>query len=452
MVIVLVLTVSISNPFVYSLSIQQASAIKRMTSLSIEDGVIPSSSTSSSASPQSKTTTTAADCINYDSSTETITVSCNSARLSDVYNQLHDNRILAKQSQDGTWFLSANLVIAKGAIFHIDSTDTKWLRISSSAGTINSPNNLPFGITVYGSLKVDSVKITSWNPATNDYSITSGTPEHPGSPRPSILVERGATGTTDITNSEIAYLGYGGVALGSPNRPPGLDGISYVSGGGKGSILKGNNIHDNWFGFYSSGVGGIVIAHNDIHNNYIYGIDPHTGTHGMVIRDNVVHDNGAIGIICSLNCDNITIENNNVYNHNQSGIMFSRNMSNSVARNNTINNEVKCIFVSESNNNRVYDNLISNCHDGIDLKNGSSGNIIYNNNVINSTTNGLSVNTYASNNTFYSNILKDSKQYGISAEDPTTVNNTFSNNQLINSHYVLNSHNKINGTKSVNIR
>ena len=30
----------------------------------------------------------------------------------------------------------------------------------------------------------------------------------PGAPRPSIVVENNATGTTDITNSEIAYLGY----------------------------------------------------------------------------------------------------------------------------------------------------------------------------------------------------------------------------------------------------
>jgi mannuronan 5-epimerase len=114
------------------------------------------------------------------------------------------------------------------------------------------------------------VKITSWNPITNSYSTTSGTPEHPGSPRPFILVEQGTTGTTDITNSEIAYLGYGEKALGLPDRSAGLAGISYINGGGKGSILKGNNIHDNWFGFYSSGVGGINIEHNDIHNNYIY--------------------------------------------------------------------------------------------------------------------------------------------------------------------------------------
>jgi hypothetical protein len=29
------------------------------------------------------------------------------------------------------WLLSANLLIAKGAVFHIYPTDTKWLKINS---------------------------------------------------------------------------------------------------------------------------------------------------------------------------------------------------------------------------------------------------------------------------------------------------------------------------------
>jgi hypothetical protein len=58
------------------------------------------------------------------------------------------------------------------------------------------------------------VKITSWNPQTNDYATSSGTRDLfndvlvIGEPRPYIRIQEGATGTTDITNSEIAYLGY----------------------------------------------------------------------------------------------------------------------------------------------------------------------------------------------------------------------------------------------------
>ncbi|MGB7952782.1 MAG: hypothetical protein WCF23_02280, partial [Candidatus Nitrosopolaris sp.] len=103
----------ISHSFLYDLSIQQANAIKPITS--------PQSNTSSLGS-----------CINYNPSTRTISVSCTSpARLTDIDNKLHDSSILAKQSLNGVWFLNANLIIAKGGTFHIDSTDTKWLKISS---------------------------------------------------------------------------------------------------------------------------------------------------------------------------------------------------------------------------------------------------------------------------------------------------------------------------------
>ncbi len=67
-----------------------------------------------------------------------------------------------------------------------------------------------------GSLKVNSVKITPWDPQTNDYGKTNGTRQtvhhklvtNQVAVRPTIKVEGGATGTTEITNCEIVYLGY----------------------------------------------------------------------------------------------------------------------------------------------------------------------------------------------------------------------------------------------------
>jgi hypothetical protein len=91
------------------------------------------------------------------------------------------------------------------------------------------------------SLKINSVKITSWNPYANNYALTddsdrNGKDTTIGTPRPYITVEVGATGTTDIINSEIAYLGYEG------GYGAGRTGLRYE--GGDGSIIKGNNIHD----------------------------------------------------------------------------------------------------------------------------------------------------------------------------------------------------------------
>jgi mannuronan 5-epimerase len=359
-------------------------------------------------------------CINYNSSTRTITVTCTSpARLTEIENNLRDTTVLSKQSPDGVWFLSANLVIAKGASFSIDSTDTKWLKISSERTTdVASP--IPYNIDIHGSLKIDSVKVTSWGPTTHNYAITNGSREavppgtkgatangyiiHFGAPRPFIKVEHDATGTTNITNSEIAYLGY---ESGSTSDI-GSGGLNYY--GGDGSVLRGNSIHDLYFGFYSSAVGHLIIENNQVYNNANYGLDPHTGTHDMIIRHNMVHDNGAQGIICSLNCYNVLIENNQLYHNGKAGVMFSRNMTNSIARNNIISNEVDGILVSQSNNNKIYNNTISNSQYGINVIFGSSG------------------------NTFYSNIIKNSLRYGIYSDSSSNLsNNTFYNNRLVNS-------------------
>jgi poly(beta-D-mannuronate) C5 epimerase len=73
-------------------------------------------------------------------------------------------------------------------------------------------------IEVLGSLEIDSIKMTSWDVSANSYALNQGKRNlvgtqyevNLGSPRPFISVEGEATGTTDITISEIAYLGYEG--------------------------------------------------------------------------------------------------------------------------------------------------------------------------------------------------------------------------------------------------
>jgi mannuronan 5-epimerase len=107
----------------------EANAAKHKTSISSSD-ILKSSS--SVGNPSRLDTALSENCINYNPTIRTITVSCsNPTRLTDIDNTLHDNAILVKQSSDGIWFLRANLVITKGAKLNIDSTDTKWLKISS---------------------------------------------------------------------------------------------------------------------------------------------------------------------------------------------------------------------------------------------------------------------------------------------------------------------------------
>jgi poly(beta-D-mannuronate) C5 epimerase len=184
---------------------------------------------------------------------------------------------LLEKESDGIWLLKANLVIGRNSSFTINSTDTSWLKVYSDG-------KQAYSIKIYGNMRTNSVKISSWDSEDNSYAEidSSGLP-----PRAFITVKKEGQGTTNITNSELAYLGYGKAQT---------HGLSYY--GGNNSILTNNNIHNLEMGFYSDGIEGILIENNDIHHNEGYGLDPHSGTHDMVIRNNKVHDNGREGIIC----------------------------------------------------------------------------------------------------------------------------------------------------------
>jgi mannuronan 5-epimerase len=379
-------------------------------------------SSSSSSAPSSS-------CIIYNPEEKVITISCKAATLTDIYNQLKDPNILNRETSTPSpttaatttsannnkaqWLLNAGIVISQGATLYINSTDTSWLKIAADGQTAHL-------IHILGSLKIDSVKVTSWNPNTNDYATSEdshrdGKDVTVGTPRPYIRIEEGATGTTDITNLELAYLGY------EAGYGAGRSGLRYD--GGDGSVIRGNNIHHLYFALYSNGVGGIVIENNHIHHNGHYGLDPHTGTHDMIIRNNIVHDNGSIGIICSLDCYNITIENNKAYNNTNMGIMFSRNMYDSVARFNIVSNEDKGIVISESHNNGIYNNTVSDSGTGIDLEAESSDNIIHDNlikNILDPSA-ALSVEEEsAEQNTLYSNTLVNSNGQRINLDQQQT--------------------------------
>ena len=396
-------------------------------------------------------------CIEYDSEHQIITIECESANLTDIHNQLRYPGVLEKAESlpsGNVWLLDAAIIIKKGATLHINSTDTSWLKIvAPDRGVANeeredteSPVAKANGIEVFGSLKIDSVKVTSWNLSSNNYAMNEGQRGFKGaeydvqlgSPRPFISVKEQATGTTDITNSELAYLGY---EDGFGKGP--VVGLTYV--GGSGSVIKNNNIHHLYFALYSNGARDLTIENNRFHHNRQYGIDLHTGTHNTMIRNNLVHDNGGQGIICSLDCFNITIEGNKVYRNSGSGIMFSRNMQDSIARNNTVLDETECIFVSSSHNNQIYNNTVSECSNaGLYLKAGSTYNLLHDNIVMNSEK-GIFVDNKSSSNKFYKNtimtnspqsaIVLDDHHYGrISDRESNSnnmKNNTFVNNKIV---------------------
>ncbi|HKQ22623.1 MAG TPA: right-handed parallel beta-helix repeat-containing protein [Nitrososphaeraceae archaeon] len=390
----------------------------------------------SNATAQNKTS----ECVQYESKQKLIHINCKSIHFSDINEHLNNASILNLEGNNATnhdsngkvWILNAGIVVEKHAELIIDSSDTRWLKIVPTPtiqpakqlvplveenGTntydeeqveqtvvsdlINTQNNTndtkniitnakeqsvlvsknngnnPNGIHVRGSLTIDSVKITSWDPERNDvigfaYGKRPGE-EHTKSdydtaePRAFIRVSKEATGTTNITNSELGYMGY------SCSRCAGL---SYY--GGEGSVIQGNDIHHLLKGYYSKSMGSMLIADNKFHDNYLYGIDPHTGSHDMSILRNTVYNNNASGIICSKHCYNLLIEGNRVYNNTGvgRGIAFSINTTNSVARDNHVSDQLRCIsFNRNSNFNEIYNNTVSDCINGFYLANTTNNNI-----------------------------------------------------------------------------
>jgi mannuronan 5-epimerase len=315
-------------------------------------------------------------CVSYNRVERTITISCGNVHLTDLNKEINDPHILVKNynGEAGVWFLNASMVISKNSTLIIDPADTKWLKIAAGGGKAHS-------IEVSGGLKIDSVKVTSWDPKINDYvkfrsdkmpaEKTEQLANNNKVPRPYIFINS-STGTNEISNSELAYLGY--------------DCNDYMCHGltfrrTTGIIVNGNNIHHNNFGLYSSELGNSSLENNHVHHNYAYGFDPHTASHDLMIRNNTVHDNGSIGIICSLDCYSITIVNNTVFNNTKAGVMLSRHTYNSIVSNNTVSNESTGVSISESYLNEIRNNTILDISNGIDLKASSYENIVLDNKI-----------------------------------------------------------------------
>src|SRR5918998_5643300 len=274
-------------------------------------------------------------CIDYDSTENTIAINCDASFL-DVVQTINDPEILdQEEEQEGQYILNANLEVADGVTFAMDSNEDglSYLKITGANGII-----------VHGRIEISGIIITSWDTQTN--SPVSQT-EMGSVPRAFINLRESEGGF--VHDSEIAHLGY---------QEFGRRGFDLFGEGPSHDLeIRGSKFHNMWFAFYSRGAYNIVVDGNEYYNNIKYALDPHSGTHNMNITNNWLHNN-PIGAICSDRCYNILIEGNLVEHNSNAGIFLSRNMSNSIVRNNNIYNSSTGILVSESPNNLIYNNTI----------------------------------------------------------------------------------------------
>jgi parallel beta-helix repeat protein len=354
-------------------------------------------------------------CINYDAAENTITIDCNVSFL-DVVETIDDSEILEEEEEEGYYILKANLEVNDGAIFAMTSNrdGLQYLKIAGANGII-----------VYGKIQIDGVKITSWDSETSSPVSQTTT----GSIPRAFINLRGSEGGF-VHNSEISNLGYSG---------SGRRGFDLFGDGPSHDLeIKDSEFHNMWFAFYSNGAYNIIVDSNEYHHNIKYALDPHTGTHDMKITNNYLHHN-PIGIICSLDCSNILIEGNRAEHNTRAGIFFSRNMHDSIARNNQIYNVSTGIMVSESPNNKIYDNTIDRAtSQGIRLQNPvlpddgfTENNLVYNNTIISS---GEGIGAARSNdNILEKNLFSDmaSSEYILSGNSGIIIKGQNFDNTLI---------------------
>src|ERR687896_1791173 len=261
-------------------------------------------------------------CIDYDSTENTIAINCDASFL-DVVETINDPEIL-ESIVDGEYILNANLEVADGVTFAMDSNEDglSYLKITGANGII-----------VHGRIEISGIIITSWDTETN--SPVSQT-ETGSVPRAFINLRVSEGGF--IEDSEAAYLGY--------DAPPrrGIDLGESTDGPSHDFAIRNSRIHDNWMGFYSAGAYNIIIDGSEFYGNIRYAIDPHTGTNNMTVSNNKVYNNRGIAVICSLDCYDVIFEGNEVYNNAGSGLMFSRATHDSTIRNNVIYNQYESAY------------------------------------------------------------------------------------------------------------
>jgi hypothetical protein len=304
-------------------------------------------------------------CIGYNQTQNTIIMSCLHASFSDLVSTINDPAIIAKLGR-GEYLLNASLRVNNSATFEMGS-GVDGLQYLKIAGTN--------GIIVNGKIQINGIKITSWDPSTNNV-----VPQNIKGSIKRAYIQFGASEGAQIINSEFAYLGYNEL---------GRRGFDLFGDGGVSHDMRitGSRFHHMWRAFYSTGAYNVTIDRNEFHHNINYGVDPHSGTHDIKITNNWIHHD-PIGIICSVDCYNILIEGNKISDTTKAGIFFSRGMQHSTARSNYVYNTSSGIILSESPNNLVYNNTIEAAK--------SEGVLLYNPAVPDE---GLTQNNQISNNT-----------------------------------------------------
>ncbi len=333
--------------------------------------------------------------VRYASSTNTIYLTSGTATPTDIKTLCPSAPLTLVSS--GLWQLDADLVIQNGARLTLKGTavggDVDTLRLRSAAG------NLKTEVTAltaqYGTITIDHVAVTSWDPAAGGPDTNASLP--PGATstdraRAFIRVISYLDGGTpresrmDITDSDLGYLGwhaaesygvsYKGRGCDADNIPA-CDALNVY-----GKQLR-SRFHHNYFGVYTYNAKDMDFIDNEYDDNIAYGLDPHDDSDHLTITGNHFHHNGNHGVICSQRCDHLLISGNES-DHNGippyvpegdddpsdnqvHGIMIHRGVTDTVIENNDVHDQPNGagIAVFDSVGNTVRNNTVTGARYGL---------------------------------------------------------------------------------------
>jgi mannuronan 5-epimerase len=347
-------------------------------------------------------------CINYDNINRTINLCGGSTDLSIINRVINRSDVLNKTS-DKNWILDANISIADGASLFINSTDTTWLKMSSSPSR-------PHSIVAYGNLIINGTKISSWNITGNREGVLTNNGNE-SLPRSYLLKPQLGTGQMNITNSNISGLGFKSLKD--------TWGITYYSGAG--SIVENNTIQSNFRGLHIAGnVSDILVSNNTILNSTQHGLDL-LRVRDIEILGNNVSSNNELGIFCTRECEMTSIRSNTISDNGKSGIVLGYATTDSVIEHNILqSNNGSAIAIRNSSGNAVDDNLVKQNGIGIAISQNSTNNSVVSNSVSNSNATGVLLNGHSKNNTIEKNLIQHSNGAGIN------VDSAFDNNIIRN--------------------
>ena len=147
------------------------------------------------------------------------------------------------------------------------------------------------------------------------------------------------------------------------------------------AILVGNNIINNYMGFFSSRAKNVAIIGNIFDGNFQYNIDPHNWTNNITIAFNIIKNSRkAHGIVFSRFVRG-KIFNNLSIGNSGAGIMLDRISQACINSNIVIGNKLGGITILESDNSSILNNsIVRNSNYGIYVRN--SLNVLIKNNRI----------------------------------------------------------------------